>query len=100
MILGMLLMGFFVMALLPPRWQFFLTVAIAGGLLWVSTFFIPEIKDTGTLTYWQLIPSAFGIGAANAAVGAAAGWITGWAVRWVFSKIFVAVRSRRVRISG
>ncbi|WP_062203473.1 hypothetical protein [Demequina salsinemoris] len=96
----MLLMGFFVMALLPPRWQFFLTVAIAGGLLWVSTFFIPETKDTGTLTYSQLIPSAFGIGAANAAVGAAFGWAVGWSVRWGFHKILIAVRGRRVRVSG
>jgi hypothetical protein len=84
-------MGFVAMLIAPPRWRWFLLVTLAGGLLWLGTFFYPTMADTGTLSWWQLVPAAIGLGMANTAAGAA----PGWALRYMSQKALLAAISRR-----
>lgn len=90
MVPGLILIGFVAMLLAPPRWRWWVSVALAGGLVWLATFFVPDLADPGTLSWWQLAPSAFAVGAANTAVGAAAGWL----IRFAAQKLFTLARRR------
>lgn len=90
MIPGMLVLAFAAMLVAPPKWQWFVAVTLAGGALWLGTFLFPTLADPGTLSWWQLVPGAFGIGAANAAVGA----LVAWPIRYVVTKLIVGLWRR------
>ncbi|WP_062133466.1 hypothetical protein [Demequina aestuarii] len=92
MVPGLILIGFVAMLLVPPRWRWFVSVTLAGGVVWLATFFFPDLADTGTLSWWQLVPAAFALGAVNTAVGATVGWL----IRFAAQTLFTVVRKRRV----
>ena len=90
MLPGMIALGCAAMLIAPPKWQWFAAVTLAGGALWLGTFLFPTPADPGTLSWWQLVPGAFAIGAANAAVGA----LVAWPIRYALTKVVVTLWRR------
>lgn len=90
MISGLITVGFVAMFIAPPKWPWFVAVTLMGGALWVGFFLFLDFDNPWTLSWWQLGAGAFGLGAANAAVGA----LVAWPIRYALTKLVVMLWRR------